>query len=118
MVAGGDLLETIRLMDTDTDDSTRVADQPPNASFQQPGVSDLYVIRSTPTFSPDNQSLAWTEIVMDAVTNPTMKARLVVYDINQKASAPIVTDLPPQYGVPTALPIQWGNPGIAVWSAI
>jgi hypothetical protein len=118
MVAGGDLPGNIWLMDTVTGDSTRVADQPPNASFQQPGVSDLYVIRSTPTFSPDNQSLAWTEIIIDAITNPTMKARLVVYDINQKTSTPTVTDLPPQYGVPTALPLQWGNPGLAVWSAV
>src|SRR5262249_22943900 len=115
--AGGDLPSNIWLIDTATGDATPISDQAGNASFQQPGVSGLYVIRSMPPFAPDSQALAWTEIVMDAVTNPTMKARLVVYDIRQRGSTSIAAGLPPQHGLPTALPVQWGKPGLAVWSS-
>src|SRR5712692_2357101 len=69
-IGGGDLPANLWLMDTATGATTRITDQPDGAAFQQTGVADRYVIRSTPTFSPDSQMLAWTEILVDKSQNP------------------------------------------------
>src|SRR5258708_2905246 len=115
-IGGGDLPANLWLMDMATGTATRITEQPDGASFQQAGTPDRIEIRSTPAFSPDSQMLAWTEILIDKTQNPDQSAQLVIYDIAHKSSKIIVPRLPPQYGVPGALQLQWGTPGIAIWS--
>jgi hypothetical protein len=79
-------------------------------------VPDKYVVRSDPVWSPDGKSLAWSELLVDTSTNAEGTNQIVIYNLEQKTRKIVAPKLPPQYGVPGALKIAWGNPGIALWS--
>src|SRR5579859_8237401 len=114
-ITGSDLPANIWLNDVPTNNATRVADQPSDASFMTQGTPGNYVLRSVPTWSPDGSALAWTELVVTANSvNPAQQ--LWVYDLAQKQARIIVPDLPPYANAPTALVVKWGTPGLAVWS--
>jgi hypothetical protein len=115
-IGGGDLPANIWVLDVTTNDAVRVADQPADASFQMQAVPDKYVVRSDPVWSPDGKSLAWSELIMDTSTNAEGTNQVVIYNLEQKTQKVIAPKLPPQYGVPGALKIAWGEPGIALWS--
>ena len=104
------------VLDVATGAPTRINDQPSDASFQQDGKADKFIIRSAPTWSPDSKALAWAELVVDKSSSAAWKQQLVTYDLVQKTQKVIVSDLPTQAGTTTALKVEWGNPGIAVWT--
>lgn len=113
-MGGGELPSNIWLMDIASGNALRVADQPPGAAILTG--KDKYTVRSTPTWSPDGKALAWTQRVMDTANNQSEQIQLAVYNLETKTDAIYTLALPPQYGVPTAIPAQWGSPGIAIWS--
>jgi Tol biopolymer transport system component len=115
-MGGGDLPANIWVLDVGSTNAVRVADQPLDASMlTEP---HKYVVRSNPAWSPDGKSLAWTELVTDGSTNPpTETLRLVTHSMSQRTTKVIVPNLPPQYGVPSALDVKWGEPGLAVRSS-
>jgi dipeptidyl aminopeptidase/acylaminoacyl peptidase len=115
-MGGGDLPANIWVLDVGSTNAVRVADQPPDASMlTEP---HKYIVRSNPAWSPDGISLAWTELVTDGGTNPpTETLRLVTYSLSQKVAKVVVPNLPAQYGVPSAIDVKWGEPGLAVHSS-
>ncbi len=115
-IGGGDLPGNIWLLDVATNDAIRVADQPAGASMMSPNTPDKYVVRSDPSWSPDGSALAWTELLENAKDKPEGTLQLVVYNLKNKTTKVIVPTLPPQYGVPAALTVLWGDAGIAVRS--
>jgi hypothetical protein len=115
-MGGGDLPANIWLLDVTTNNALRVVDQPADASLLVPNVPDKYVLRSDPTWSPDGRALAWTELVQGE--RPEGLLQLLVYDPTQKAARAIVPELPAQYGVPAAVEVVWGEPGLAVRSTV
>ena len=110
-VAGGALPSNLWLFDLTNGKGTRLADQPPGASFFTEGTPDLGVARSKPVWSPDGSQIAWTEMTYPADTNS-----LVVYDFATSSAQTVVADFPPQYGVPVPMEVQWGQTGLLVWS--
>ena len=110
-VAGGALPSNVWVLDLTNGKGTRLADQPPGASFFTEGTPDLGVARSKPVWSPDGSQIAWTEMTYPADTNS-----LVVYDFATSSAQTVVADFPPQYGVPVPMEVQWGQTGLLVWS--
>jgi hypothetical protein len=115
-VAGGDLPANLWVMNTATGDAVRIVDQPADASFMQTDHSDKYIIRSVPAWSPDSKFLAWTQLIIDSENPSSNGGQLVTYDLEHQTEQVIVASLPEQYGTTSALPLAWGNTGIAVWS--
>lgn len=72
-----------------------------------------YISHSQPAWSPDSRQLAWTQI---RIGDETEALELVVYDLASGTSQVISSDFPPQFGMPIALPVKWGEMGIAVIS--
>ncbi len=108
-IGGGELPANIWLLDVATNNALRAADQPPGASMMTGNTPDKFLIRSTPTWSPDGKALAWTELNQEFG-----KSSLVVYTVATRTARTLVTDLPPYYGVPSSLPVRWGAGGLAV----
>jgi hypothetical protein len=117
-IGGGDLPANIWVLDIATNDALRVVDQPPDASLLAPPMPDKYVVRSEPTWSPDANAIAWTELVQDTNVNREGTLRLVAYDLQKKATRILVPALPQQYGVSGAAQVVWGEPGLAVRSTV
>ena len=115
-IGGGDYPANIWVLDVTTNDAVRVADQPTGASFQMQTVPDKYIVRSDPEWSPDGKSLAWSELLVEPSSNAEDPHQIVIYNLAQKTWQVLTLDIPAQYGVPGALRIAWGNPGIALWS--
>ena len=114
-----DLPSNIWLMDLNTGDALRIVDQPPDASYLKAPNTDKYLVRSTPTWSPDSRYLAWTQLLVD-VTNPSIPPQgvnqLVVYSLDTRTESIVSPMLPAQSGISGVLPTSWGTPGIAILS--
>jgi hypothetical protein len=111
----GDLPSTIWILDVNTFEGIRIADQPANASMYTAGAPDNYILRSDPTWSPDSTQIAWTEMVaQNGQMSPT--PRLVVYTLATKETRVIIANLPPQGSYEGSIPmaVKWGSRGIAV----
>src|SRR5258708_21046758 len=104
------------VLDVATGAPTRVHDKPSDASLQQDGKSDKFTIRIDPTWSPYSKALAWTELVVDKSSSDASTQQLVIYELVQKTQKVIVSDLPTQSGSTTTLKVEWGNPGLAIWT--
>lgn len=61
--------------------SARIADQPPGATYGSGNPNETFVIRSTPSWSPDGLRLAW----IDTITGPNFRQELVIYDMTLNA---------------------------------
>lgn len=104
-IGGGDLPSNIWVLEIDSGDAFRAADQPPDASLFTEGQPDKFTLRSEPAWSPDSTKLAWTEQLTDGSN------RLAIYTFSTGATA--FTNIPEApYGVPVAIPIKWGDSGI------
>lgn len=107
-IGGGDLPSNIWIIEIESGDGFRIADQPPDASMFADGVPDKFILRSTPAWSPDNTKLAWTELLFPQDTN-----RLAIYTFATGTTDFI--DIPASpFGVPAASQIRWGDSGIVV----
>lgn len=106
------------VLNTATGKSRRVSVQPDNASIE--AGSEAYVLRSTPSWSPDGRTLAWTEIAIDVAGNVNVSGeaeQLVIYNLDTDVRRVIVAELPNHNFVgnnPVLSDVAWGYPGIAV----
>ncbi len=107
---GADLPGNIWVLDIRSGNTRQLAKQPDNAS-----ISDSYILRSMPTWSPDGSAVAWTEFVVNTRSTLPEMLRLVIYDLNAGKATVIVPELPVQNSRGT-IPVQWGSPGLAVKS--
>lgn len=106
-IGGGELPSDILVCDLQTGALTRIAGQPENASFFQEGVPDNATMHGAASWSPDGTQLAWTEFGY-----PEVEMRLVVHTLAAGETRTIIPALPPQYGTPTNIEVQWGAPGL------
>lgn len=110
-IGGGALPSDIWVLDIAGGETTRVAQQPPDAAFFTESVPDKAVARSKPAWSQDGTMLAWTEL-----TFPDYTDQLVIYDLASEAVVNTVTGLPTQAGVPVPMEMSWGSAGILLRS--
>jgi hypothetical protein len=106
----GFIPSNIWILDTATGNAARAADQPPDASFWQEGVTDKVIMRGNPAWSPDGSQIVWAELVI-----PESQYRLVTYNVVNGSQTVIVPQLPYPWAdggffdIPT---VTWGNRGI------
>jgi hypothetical protein len=106
------------VMNLDQRQPEQIATQPTDITFAQSLPSNA-ISRSNPTWSPDGQTIAWTEIIFGAETTSlgSLVYRLVTYNIATKATQIIVPDLPKPFQkedtLRTIRPL-WGAGGIAL----
>lgn len=111
-IGGGELPSNIWLCDLQAQTLTAVAGQPEGASFfAEDGTPDSITVHGLPAWSPDGTALAWTQYL--SFDQPM---QLVTHDLATGERRVIVPELPPQYGVPTTINLQWGGAGIALIS--
>ncbi|MBX3084655.1 MAG: PD40 domain-containing protein [Anaerolineae bacterium] len=95
----------------------QIAAQPAEIGFAG-ALPNNAVSRSNPTWSPDGQTIAWTEIVFDQ--NPALDSltyRLVTYNLVTNTTQVIVPDLPKPYQKEEtlrAIRVLWGAGGLAL----
>lgn len=108
----GFLPSNIWVINPATGDAQRVADQPADASFLQPGVTDRHTVRGTPEWSPDGSQLAWAELLI-----PDFTYQLVIHNFATGTQQVLVPQLPYPWAdagnvsMPT---IMWSQTGIGV----
>jgi hypothetical protein len=108
---GGQNPDNLMLYVLDSGEVSALAVQPEGASFNANNVPDRWRAHSAPAWSPDGRQIAWSEL------NPDGQIRLLVRDIASGTVSVITDSLPPQFGVPTALPVYWGQSGIFISNA-
>lgn len=100
------------LWDIPTGSAARLADQPPDASYQpDDGSTGRFIVRGTPAWSPDGARLAWAEYVV-----PENLYRLATYNFTTDETRILVQDLPFPYADAGFFPIaepDWSASGIA-----
>lgn len=102
----GDMPGNIWVMDVNTGEAVRVADQPAGATLESGAIH-----RSDPTWSPDGNALAWVELVNAG----TGALQLVTYNFSTGTSQNIVQPLPYPFmdaGI-YLQPVKWGMGGIS-----
>src|SRR5690606_31551697 len=91
---------------------TLVGGQPEDvAFFADDGTPDNITVHGQPAWAPDGTKRAWTQYL--SFDQPM---QLITYDLATGERRVIVPELPPQYGVPTTINLQWGGAGIALVS--
>lgn len=94
-----------------------IAEQPADIAFNG-AIPSNAVSRSNPTWSPDGQTVAWTEILFGAQTTlDTLTYRLVTYTLATKTTQIIVPELAPPFHKEDTLRtirVLWGAGGIAL----
>ncbi len=105
-----ELPSDIEILDLGTGIATRIATQPPDATFNT-GEPARAIVRSAPAWSPDGTMLAWTEDVA-----PEGIRRLVVHRLGVEQPQVLAADLPRQAGFQQTLPVRWSEGGIALRS--
>jgi hypothetical protein len=108
-IADYDLPGDIYLLDTRTGQTVLVAGQPEDAALFVESVPDNAIVRSTPTWSPDGEMLAWTELDFGAET-----PRLIVEDLSARTQTVIADPLPMGIVLGSAPSLRWGAGGLAV----
>ncbi len=106
---GGELPSSIVLCDLQTGVVTTVGGQPENAAFFDLAGGDSNTMHSLPAWSPDGTQLAWTQF-----SNPDLdEGRMTImrYDLASGQTTQIA-QLPPQYGVPVTVALDWSDAGI------
>ncbi len=109
--------ENLWLLDVASGETTRIADQPADAVWAGLGRPGKYILRSTPSWSPDGHSLAWAEILV--ITPDTASdlhgntAQVVVFDLATSTSRAVASHLIPA-STDLDIPVKWGQPGIAL----
>lgn len=110
--AFGFIPSNIWVMDTQTGDAFRAADQPAGAVYAPNGEQNNVVMRGTPGWSPDGSKIAWSELLV-----PESRYQLVVFDVASRSSRVLVQTLPSPFGDGGFVPVhgvEWGSTGIAV----
>lgn len=103
----------IWVINIDGNEATRVADQPPGATFlANSETPDRVIMRGTPEWSPDGQQLAWAEFVL-----PDNLYRLMVYDFRTNTTRVLIPQLPRPFADAGHIPIHdvaWSITGLAI----
>ncbi|MFN8380164.1 MAG: hypothetical protein U0452_16005, partial [Anaerolineae bacterium] len=107
---GGENPSDIAVCDPETGFVTRFNQPDEAALFDPSGRPDFFLIRSVPAWSADGRELAWTECEPGC-----QNAQIRVYSIDT-GELRTLAGIPPQYGVPTSVPVAWGGPLILVSS--
>ena len=105
---GGQNPDNLMLYALDSGELSQLAVQPEGASFNVTNVLDRWCAHSVPAWSPDGRQIAWSEL------NADDQIRILVHDIAGGTVRVITDSLPPQFGVPTAPLVYWGQSGIFV----
>jgi hypothetical protein len=106
------------VMNLDQRQPEQITAQPADIHFNDVIPSNA-VSRSNPTWSPDGQIIAWTEIIFGAETTSlaSLTYRLVTYNIATKTTQIIVPELPKPFQKEDTLRtirVLWGAGGIAL----
>jgi hypothetical protein len=107
---GGKGPGNIWVMNTQTSDAYRIADQPADAAFLTD--NDKAIIRSKPFWSPDSTKVGWVEF--DYPQRGDMLSRLMVYDIPTGTTTTLASDLPMQAGQGAISEGTWVESAIAL----
>src|SRR5690554_5869672 len=103
----------IWLWDIGTGQATRLADQPPGATYQpDDGSPGNFIVRGTPVWSPTMDRLAWAEYVV-----PSNEYRLVAYRFATGETQVLVPELPLPFADAGFFPmaeLEWSSTGIAL----
>jgi hypothetical protein len=111
-IGGGELPSNIVLCNLETGAVTTIAGQPENAAFfDEAGNPDVNAMHSLPTWSPDGSQLAWTQFSFPDVDDGGLA--VMVYDL-ASGETTRVAEVPPQFGVPVTIPLDWSEAGILV----
>ena len=110
----------IWLLDVQSGQTVRIADQQPDAQWNGISVPGKYTLRTRPSWSPDSQHLAWTEIQIDTPRSVYdlngSKAHLVVWDVKDNSTHVLDANLISPVPHELDLDIKWGRPGIGLMS--
>ncbi|MBN1967425.1 MAG: hypothetical protein JW910_22415, partial [Anaerolineae bacterium] len=90
-----------------------LAAQPQDASFAVAGVSDRFVVRGNPYFSPDGAFIAWMED-----RTGTDDPALVIHSLASAEANTSQPDLPDLCCVPRPWPLFWGASGLWLYGTV
>jgi hypothetical protein len=110
--------ENIWMLDIPSGHTFRIADQPEDAVWDGPNNPGRYILRSSPSWSPDGQQLAWLDLQIDTITftseDQIGTAQVVVHDL-VSGTVHVLDSFPITSVVTSGVrDVEWGRPGIAV----
>lgn len=109
--------QNIWILDLPLRQTYRIADQPADAVYTGPESPGKYMLRSTPTWSPNGRQLAWLDYDVNTLSGQNEgTASIRVYDIVTGQSYILDSFTFTNFLSPSNLyGITWGSPGIAVF---
>jgi hypothetical protein len=108
-IAEFDLPGDIYVFNISGQQTALVAGQPDDASLFVEGAADRAIVRSTPAWSPDGTTLAWTEFDFGSAA-----LRLVLYDFGTRTQRVAADGILVEIVMGSAPSLRWGAGGIAV----